>query len=325
MMHLGEIREVAKVIKGSKSFFLTSHIRPDGDSIGSQLALKRILERLGKEVIIVNHDPVPKTYDFLPGRESIKQELPKDREFDVALVLDSPELSRLESTAEIIKRAKVIVNIDHHLGNEGFGKYNYVDTRASACGEQIYELTKVMDFRIDDEIALCLYVGILTDTGSFGQSNTTFHTHEIVAHLMEIGNLKPAQITRQIYETQPPAALKLLSLTLDTLERSEDGRIVWMTITDEMFKKSGAARAETENFIDHVRSVKGNEVAILFTELVRDKIKVSFRSKERIDADKLARVFGGGGHLHASACTIEGNLKEVKEKVLAEVEKQLKD
>ena len=322
---MDEIREIAKVIKENESFFITSHIRPDGDSIGSQLALKRILEKLGKEVTIANHDFVPKIYDFLPGKESIKQELPENREIDVAFVLDSPELSRLESTAEAIKKAKVIINIDHHLGNKRFGKYNYVDTKASAVGEEIYELTKVMGFEIDREIALCLYVGILTDTGSFRQSNTTHRTHEIVADLMKIGDLKPAQITHQVYETQFPAAIKLLSMTLNTLERSEDGRIAWMTITDEMFKETGTTTAETENFINYVRSVRGNEVAILFTEMLQEEIKVSFRSKDRGDVNSIAKIFGGGGHLHAAACTIKGDLKEVKKKVLAEVEKQLKE
>ncbi len=322
---MNELRKIAEVIRENKSFFVTSHIRPDGDSIGSQLALKHILERLGKEVTIANHDPVPKIYDFLSGRESIKQELPKNRKFNVVVVLDSPDLSRLGSTAEIIRKAKVIINIDHHLGNEGFGKYNYVDTKASAVGEEMYELTKVMGFKIDREIALCLYVGILTDTGSFRQSNTTPRTHEIVADLMKIGDLKPAQITHQVYETQLPSAIKLLSMTLDTLETSEDGQIAWMTITDEMFKVTGTTKAETENFINYVRSVKGSEVAILFTELVKDEVKVSFRSKSSADVNRIAKTFGGGGHLHASACTIKGDLEEVKEKVLAEVEKQLKD
>ena len=321
---MNELRKIAEVIRGNKGFFITSHISPDGDSIGSQLALKRILERLGKEVTIANHDPVPKIYDFLSGRESIKQELPKNRKFNVVFVLDSPELSRLGSTAEIIKKANIIINIDHHLGNEGFGKYNYVDTKASAVGEEIYELTKVMGFKIDREIALCLYVGILTDTGSFRQSNTTSRSHEIVADLMKIGDLKPAQITHQVYETQLPSAIKLLSMTLDTLERSEDGQVAWMIITDKMFKITGTTKAETENFINYVRSVKGSKVAILFTELAKYEVKVSFRSKSGADVNKIAKTFGGGGHLHASACTIKGNLEEVKEKVLAEVEKQLK-
>lgn len=321
---MDELRKIAKVIGENKSFFITSHIRPDGDSIGSQLALKRILERLGKEVIIVNHDSVPKIYDFLPGSESIRQESPKNKECDVTIVLDSPDFSRLESTAEAIKKVKVIVNIDHHLGNKKFGKYNYVDTKASAVGEQIYELTRIMGFEIDREIALCLYVGIMTDTGSFRQSNTTSRTHKIVAHLMKIGDLKPAQITHQVYETQLPSAIKLLSITLNTLERSEDGRIAWMTITDKMFKETATTKAEAENFINYVRSVKGNEIAILFTEMARDEIKVSFRSKDRIDVNKIARILGGGGHLRASACTIKGDMEKVKKRVLAEVEKQLK-
>ena len=320
---MNELKKIAEVIKENKSFFITSHIRPDGDSIGSQLVLKYILERLGKEVTIANHDSVPEIYDFLPGKESIKQELPKNKEFDVAFVLDSPELSRLGNIAEIIRRTKVIINIDHHLGNERFGKYNYVDIEASAVGEQIYELTKLMGFEIDREIALCLYVGILTDTGSFRQSNTTFRTHEIVADLMKIGDLKPAWIIHQVYETQLPSTIKLLSMTLNTLERSEDGRIAWMTITDEMFKEAAATKAETDNFINYVRSVKGSEVAILFTKLAEGEVKVSFRSKSSVDVNRIAKTFGGGGHLRASACTIKGDLKEVKEKVLTEVEKQL--
>jgi phosphoesterase RecJ-like protein len=321
---MDELKKIAKVIRENKSFFITSHIRPDGDSIGSQLALKRILERLGKEVTLVNHDPVPKIYHFLPGRKCIRQKLSQDREFDVAFVLDSPEFSRLESTAEITQKAKIIVNIDHHPGNKNFARYNYVDTKASAVGEEIYELTRVMGFEIDREIALCLYVGIVTDTGSFRQSNTTSRTHEIVAHLIKIGDLRPAQITHQVYEAQPPSTIKLLSMTLDTLERSKDGRIAWMTITDEMFRKTGTTKANTENFINYVRSVKGNEVAILFTEMAKDEVKVNLRSQSNADVNKIARVFGGGGHLRAAACTIKGDLEEIKKKVLAEVKKQLR-
>ena len=320
---MNELKRITEVIMKNNIFFITSHIRPDGDSIGSQLALKGLLERLGKEAIIVNHDPVPENYDFLPGKENIKQTLFKKKEFEVAFVLDSPEISRLASAADILKDIKAIINIDHHPGNEKFGKYNYVDTDASAVGEEIYELIKIMGLKIDRKIALCLYVGILTDTGSFQQSNTTPRAHEIAAHLIRIGDLKPAQIAHQVYEAQLPATLKLLSMVLDTLERSEDERIAWMTITKKMFKKTGTTEMATKNFINYIRSIKGNEVAILFTELAKEKIKVGFRSKDRVEVNKIAGVFGGGGHLRAAACIIKGDLEEVKKKVLKEVKKEM--
>lgn len=320
---MNELEKIAEVIRQNNSFLITSHISPDGDSIGSQLALGRTLERLGKEVIIVNHDPLPKIYDFLPGSENIGQKLFPNREFKVAFVFDSPDFSRLGSTIAMIKKAKVIVNIDHHLGNERFGKYNYVDLQSSAVGEEIYELLKVMGFEIDKETALCLYVGILTDTGSFQQSNTTPYTHEIAAHLIKIGDLKPAQIYHQVYEIRLPSVIKLLSMTLDTLEISEGGKIAWMTITSEMFKRTKTTKAATENFINYVRSVKGSEVAVLFIEMAAGEIKVSFRSKDRINVNEIAHAFGGGGHLRAAACIIKGDLKEVKKMVLTKVEEQL--
>jgi phosphoesterase RecJ-like protein len=320
---MNKLEKIAQIIKENNSFLITSHIRPDGDSIGSQLALGRILERLGKEVMIVNHDPVPPVYDFLPGSEKIVRKLCSPRDFEIAFVLDSPDFSRLGSTKELVKKAKVIVNIDHHLGNGEFGKYNYIDVQASAVGEEIYELLNLMELEIDKEIALYLYVGILADTGSFQQSNTTARTHEITARLIELGNVKPAEIYHRIYEIQPPSVIKLLGMTLATLGISRDGQIAWMIVTGEMFKRSKTTPAATENFINYVRSVGGNRVAVLFIEMPADEVKVSFRSQDRINVNAIARTFGGGGHLRAAACTIKGDLPEVKKMVLAKVRQEL--
>lgn len=342
-----EIEKIVRVIKENSAFLITSHLSPDGDSIASQLALRLILKRLKKSVVIANHDPVPDTYVFLPGSETIRvvqdaypsgparhRPEPKamagglgDEKFDVAVILDCSELSRVanlnSNIIKTIKEANIIINIDHHPGNEYFGHLNLVDAKKSAVGEQIYELIEPLGCKLNEDLALCLYVGILTDTGSFRYLNTTTMTHRIVAELLATG-VRPHQVAQRIYDTATPSSIKLLSLTLATLRTNHDGKVAWMSITREMLEDSGVVPSPTEGFIDHCRSLKDSEVAILFMETLDDKVEVSFRSKNTLNVDRLARTFGGGGHIRAAACTINGTLEGVARRVLAEVSRQMK-
>jgi len=341
-----EIEKIVRVIKENSAFLITSHLSPDGDSIASQLALRLILKRLKKSVAIANHDPVPEAYVFLPGSGTIRvvqgaypsgparhRPEPKamagglgDEKFDVAAILDCPKLSRVanlnSNIIKTIKEAKIIINIDHHPGNECFGHLNLVDTKKSAVGEQIYELIEPLGCKLNEDLALCLYVGILTDTGSFKYLNTTTMTHRIVAELLATG-IKPHQVAQRIYDTATPSSIRLLSLMLTTLRTSHDGKVAWMSITREMLEDSGVDPSQTEGFIDHCRSLKDSEVAILFMETPDDKIEISFRSKNTLNVDRLARTFDGGGHIRAAACTINGTLEGVARRVLAEVSRQL--
>lgn len=332
---MNELRRVIRVIKENSTFLITSHLGPDGDSIASELALRLILKKLKKSVVICNHDPVPEAYAFLPGSETIRMMegalIPRsrsgDKQFDVSIVLDSAELSRIaapdSNIIKAIKEAGIIINIDHHQQNVRFGHLNLVDTKRAAVGEQIYEFIRPLGCKLDKNLALCLYVGILTDTGSFKYVNTTPRTHQIVAELLKTG-IEPNQVAGLIYNTATPPTLKLLGLTLASLKASPDGKVAWMSITREMFEESGAGPSQTAGFINHGCSLRDSEVTVLFMETSNHRIEVSFRSKNTLNVDRLARTFGGGGHIRAAACTIDGTLEKVERRVLAEVDRQMK-
>ncbi|MBU2063348.1 MAG: bifunctional oligoribonuclease/PAP phosphatase NrnA [Candidatus Omnitrophica bacterium] len=319
-------QQILKIIASHNRFLIAGHIHPEGDSIGSQLALANLLGKMGKSVRIINADNVPKNLKFLPGQGRIETGLDfrkEQIEFDAAIVLDSPVLERIGKVRELIKNA-YIINIDHHVSNERFGHINWTDHKASAAGEMVYGLYKSSSVPIDVQTALCLYVAIMTDTGSFRYSNTTPATHRIVAELLNF-DINPAQIYEFIYETKSFEALKMLGEALENLNRSRDGKIVWFKVTKKMLKKYNLPLESTESFIDVVRMIEGSEVAVFFRELESGVgIKVSLRSKCRIDVNKIAKSFGGGGHSLASGCVIEKKMETAEKLLVKEIKKAIK-
>jgi bifunctional oligoribonuclease and PAP phosphatase NrnA len=311
-----KIQAVKTGIEKNKRFLVSSHVNPEGDSIGSQLAMASLLRRLGKDVVIVNESPVPHLLDFMPGSDKILKEKPSGWDFEAVVILDCPDLSRTGKVSEYITRDKTVINIDHHISNVNFGKYNWVEPGVSSAGEMVFELFKAFKMEIRYEEAMVIYAAIMTDTGSFRYSNTSSRTHVIVSELMEAG-VKPYDMHSMIYEMSSLEDTKLLGEALRALKVSDDGKIAWLWVTKDMLKSTRASLEGTEGIIDFARSLRGVEVAIFFRETgTENRIKVSFRSKGKADVNKLASFFGGGGHVTASGCNVFGTMEDVEKKVL---------
>jgi bifunctional oligoribonuclease and PAP phosphatase NrnA len=312
------LKRIAETIRRERRFLIASHENPEGDAIGSILALGLALKEMGKNVTIFNQDPIPEILLFLPGAEEIAHQVPENERFDVALALDCGDKKRLGKEFNKVDQIGILINVDHHVSNTQFGDLNHVDPQASSAAEMVYDLLREIPVKMDPAIAENLYTGILTDTGSFHYSNATAKTFS-VARACILAGVEPWKVAEKIYETQPLARLRLLPLVLETLEFEEDGRVSSVVVTQEMLAKTGATPALTEDFINYPRSVKGSEVALLFREVNQEKYRVSFRSRGKIDVSRISQVFQGGGHPNAAGCTVEGTLREVKAKVLAQV------
>ncbi|MBU0881127.1 MAG: bifunctional oligoribonuclease/PAP phosphatase NrnA [Candidatus Omnitrophica bacterium] len=320
------IQEVIAAIRKHKKFLISAHINPEGDSLCSQLAMKELITALGKEAVMINNDPVPDHYKFLPGISKLSTDLSGKVDFDAALILDCPTLKRIGGVADMIGKDKTVINVDHHISSERFGDVNWVDSDASSTGEMVYKLFKEMDVPLTREIALCLYIAILTDTGSFNYDNTSAITHEIAGDLLGYG-LEPGSVSESVYERRTLVDIKLLGLVLSTLKVNRSGEIAYLAITRKMIAETGADISKSEGFVNYARSIDGIKVAAFFKEDAKDanKINVSFRSKSGIDVNKIASFFGGGGHVKASGCVLEGTLADVEAKVVAKIEEALKE
>ena len=310
------IRRAKAAIKKFKKFLITSHINPEGDAIGSQVAMAYLLKKLGKESVMLDDSPVPNLLRFMKGTEDISKEMPQDFNFQAVIILDSPDMARIGRVSGYIKKDSVIINIDHHISNVNFGKFNWVEPDFSSTGEMVYDLFKAFKVKIDLDDATALYAAIMTDTGSFRYSNTSSKIHHIVAELIDIG-VKPYEMHSRIYETSSIEDTNLLGESLQTMKLTEDRKIAWLWVTKDMLKKTKASLEGTEGIINFARSIDGVEIAVLFRETGTDeRVKVSFRSKGKADVNKLAASFGGGGHPTASGCTVLGKLEDVEKKVL---------
>lgn len=316
--------EVIDAIRSGDNFLLAAHVNPEGDSIGSQLAMYHLLKALGKNAVIVNHDKVPENLSFLPGAQDVKTELPEGFKPSIALVLDCPVMIRVGTVMEHIKDIGMVINIDHHISNEYYGDVNWVDARASSAGEMIYRLAMEMKVPVDGDMATNVYAAIVTDTGIFSYDNTTDYTHIIAAELMRLG-VSPKRMFREIYERRSAAQVRLLGKALATLKVEEDGRLAYITLTRDMVRDEGVKGVSTDEFINYPRSVKGAKVAVFFKESVENigSVNVSFRSTGDINVDELASRFGGGGHQKASGCLIKAELGPAKEMVLTQLRKIL--
>jgi len=312
------LKEIAETVRKEKSFLIASHENPEGDAIGSILALGLALQQMGKKVTIFNPDPVPEVLAFLPGAGEIVRRTPENDRFDAALALDCGDKKRLGRTFPRSEKIGRLINVDHHASNTRFGDVNLVDPRASSTAEMVFDLLREIPINISRPIGENIYTGILTDTGSFHYSNTAAKTFA-VARVCVLAGVEPWKIAEKVYETQPAARLRLLPRVLETLKIEEEGRVSYVVVTQRMLTRAEAAPALTEDFINYPRSVKGTEVALLFREIQPKKYRVSFRSRGKIDVSRISRVFQGGGHPNAAGCTVEGTLREVKAKVLAKV------
>lgn len=307
---------IITALKQCRTVLISAHRSPDGDTLGSQIALMLALEKTGMTVTAHNLDPVPDIYRFLPHAGRIKTGKPVPGRYDAHVVVDAdpPRTGLFDKSYP----ADVLINIDHHITNPREWPLTWLDPEASACGEMIYKLLLELGTPLDRDIALCLYTAIFTDTGSFRYSNTSPESMKIAATLLEAG-ADPWLVTENVYESFAFRRLKLLGHVLAGMERSPDGRIAWVVVSEELYRRTGTTAEDTDNFVNFVRSVKGVEVAVLFRETSATQYKISLRSKGRVDLTGLAQSLGGGGHKNAAGGLMQGPLDEVVTKVVSEV------
>lgn len=276
---------------------------------------------IGKDVVVHLRDPVPEMYAFLPGADTVQPHIP-DRAFDVACVLDVGERRRAGEEFCRFTRVATLINIDHHLGCESFGHHNLIDPAAAATGVLIYRIIQSFGYRLDRETALCLYVAVITDTGSFRYSNANREAFSIAGEMIECG-VNAWDVAEQVYENQPLKRLEMLSLALPTLEVFCSGQAASLTVTLDMYTATGANAELTDGFINYPRSIKGVEVAVFFRQTAAEVFKIGFRSKGKVNVAGFAAALGGGGHHNAAGCTVSGSLEAVKSQVYAIVESAL--
>ncbi|MDD2703182.1 MAG: bifunctional oligoribonuclease/PAP phosphatase NrnA [Candidatus Omnitrophica bacterium] len=323
------MQKAVECIRQNSDFLITTHMNPEGDAIGSQLSLFRLLKALGKNVIAVNEDPLPYGYDFLPGVNVIRK-FRKNREnfkFDVFVTVDCSDLRRPGEVHLLNTGHKPVLNIDHHVSNEQFGAVNWVKPEASCCAEMIYELYGKFRVPVDRDTALLLYVGILTDTGSFHYSNTTAFTHRVVSDLMRY-DLNITKIYKDIYESVPFRDMRLLAEILPTMNRMLGGKVLWFQVSKDTVKRHKKICFDlSEHILSFGRSVKGTEVVLLFKENPggEKEVRVNFRSQGNIDVNKIAGFFNGGGHKTAAGATVRGTLESVAGRVLNKVREAYRD
>ena len=318
-MSAAKFDQIGQVLRENNRFVVLSHVRPDGDALGSQLALGLSLKQLGKEVRIWNEEGMLDKYSFLPNANLITKPPAEPEDFDVVVALDTAIQNRLGNTVASIKSAKTWINIDHHPSNPGYGDLVHIDSDAPATGQILFELISSQKLPLDRAIAENLYVAISTDTGSFQYPNTTARTFEISAELIRAG-VDVGRISQLTYENYPRRRVELLRDLLGTMRFNANDRVASFSLSLAAAKKLGVLPEDNEGLIDHLRAIRGVIVAIFFEELSDGKVRVSMRSKdEKVNVCAICEKFGGGGHVLAAGARVKGTLAEVEKKILEEV------
>jgi bifunctional oligoribonuclease and PAP phosphatase NrnA len=309
------LAEIGDVLRAEQRFAVLGHVRPDGDALGSQLALALSLKQLGKEVTVWNEDGLLEKYSFLPGGALLTQ--PREpQDFDVAIALDTATQTRLGTAGDAVRSAKTWINIDHHPSNPGYGDLVYIDPTSPATGQILFELIKSEQLPMDAAIAENLFVAISTDTGSFQYPNTTARTFEIGAELVRSG-VEVGRVSQLLYESYPRRRTELLRELLGTMRFEANGQIACFSLSLKIAAELGVKPEDNEGLIDHLRAIQGVIVAVFFEELADDKVRVSMRSKsEEVDVSAICQKFGGGGHKLAAGARVRGTLTEVEQKLL---------
>ncbi len=319
-----KFEEIGRILREHQRFAVLSHVRPDGDALGSQLALALSLKQLGKEVRVWNEDGMLEKYSFLPRAELLTKPPSTSEVVDVAIALDTAIQNRLGTALAAVRSAKIWVNIDHHLSNPCYGDVVYVDPVAPATAEIVFRLIKSQGLPFNHDIAENLYAAISTDTGSFQYPQTSAHTFEIAAELIRAG-LDVGRLSQQLYENYPRRRLELLRELLRTMRFEHGGRIASFSLSARTATELGVLPEDNEGLIDHLRAIRGVIVAVFFEELAEGKVRVSMRSKsDAVDVCAICQKFGGGGHTLAAGARVRGTLAEVEKRVSEEIGDVLK-
>jgi bifunctional oligoribonuclease and PAP phosphatase NrnA len=313
--------QAARLIASSSSIYLATHIRPDGDALGSLLGLALALEAQGRHVARLCAYPVPDYYQWLPGAARVSAAVPS-WEADLGIVVDCDGLARVGDLKPTFEALPALVDIDHHSGLSGFGSVQWVDSGAAATSELVLQLVQAMGVAITPEIATCLYTGILDDTGRFAHANTTAAALRAAAELVDAG-AQPAAVARKLYFERSFGSVRLLGRTLAGAQLHHGGAIVSSIIRGQDFAETGARQADTEGIIDRIRTIAGPTVAALLVEQEGGHVRVSLRSDGRPQVNQVCAQFGGGGHPGAAGCTVTGDIEWVRDQVVAAVHRAL--
>jgi phosphoesterase RecJ-like protein len=314
-----KFEQIGQALREGGRFAVLSHVRPDGDALGSQLALGLSLKRLGKDVRIWNEEGMLEKYSFLPSANLLTKPPADPEDVDVAIALDTAIQNRLGTALPAVRSAKVWINIDHHPSNPGYGDLVYINPKAPATGQILFELIRSEKLPIDAAIAENLYVAISTDTGSFQYPNTTARTFEMAAELVRAG-VDVGRVSQLTYENYPRRRAELLRDLLGTMRFEANNRVASFSLSLATAKKLGVLPEDNEGLIDHLRAIHGVIVAVFFEELADGKVRVSMRSKsEKVNVCAICEKFGGGGHVLAAGARLRGTLAEVEKKILEEV------
>ena len=309
--------EIADALRNHERFAVLSHVRPDGDALGSQLAMGLSLRALGKKVKIWNEEGLLEKFSFLPGGELLTTPPTEAEDFDVVLALDTATRQRLGTPLQAIRSAALWINIDHHPSNPRYGDLVHIDGTAPATGQILFELLQSEELPLDPPIAENLFAAISTDTGSFQYPNTTARTFEIGAELLRCG-IDVGRLSQQLYESYPRRRIELLRALLDRMRFDADGKVASFSLPLAVANELGVIPEDNEGLIDHLRAIQGVIIAVFFEELPEGKIRVSMRSKdEAADVCEICLRFKGGGHKLAAGARVPGTLAEVEERVLA--------
>ncbi|MEY2564040.1 MAG: bifunctional oligoribonuclease and phosphatase NrnA [Verrucomicrobiota bacterium] len=310
------LAEIGGVLRTHQRFAVLSHVRPDGDALGSQLALALSLREMGKEVTVWNEDGLLEKYNFLPGAELVAKPPTEPQDFEVALALDTATEDRLGTAGKAVGHAGTWINIDHHPSNPRYGDLVHIDPRSPATGQILFELIRSEKLPLDQRIAENLFVAISTDTGSFQYPNTTARTFEIGAELLACG-VDVGRVSQLLYESYPRRRTELLRELLGTMRFEAGGKVASFSLSLKVAADLKVKPEDNEGLIDHLRAIQGVVVAIFFEELTDGKVRVSMRSKsEEVDVSAICQKFGGGGHKLAAGTRIRGTLAEAEQKVL---------
>jgi bifunctional oligoribonuclease and PAP phosphatase NrnA len=317
------LRQIRDELLNRQRVLLTSHLRPDGDSIGSQLALAFTLDALGKQVRIVNADAAPEHYLDFPGMDRIEiaPAVPADAAIDAVVVMECSDLSR---TGVSGLDGRFIINIDHHAGNRMYGALNWFDESAAACGEMVFDLIRALGVPLTPDIATHIYLAILTDTGSFHHSNITPRTFDICRQTVEAG-VNPAAMARRVFDSNSFGKLKLIGALLDAMELIDQGRLAVLYLDDAMLSACGCTHNDTEGLINLPLTAREIQAVVFFKVSSDGIVRVSMRSKYDVDVRMVANGFGGGGHKNAAGFTVDGPLEHVKPAIIERLVRAIRE
>jgi phosphoesterase RecJ-like protein len=331
---LDAVEQIARRIHEQDGFILATHIHPDGDAIGSELALWLVLEQLGKRVAIINHSPTSEQFAYLPGYEQVRclaqtgavhtalSRVVSGATRPLLFALDCGSLDRLGDVPAVVA-PRGFVNIDHHHSNDRFGELALVRADACSTGELVFDLAVACGVPIDLEIATCIYTAIVSDTGSFGYANTSPRAHDLAARLIDLG-VDPVEVSRHLFRSRTLEQLRLGAMLASSMSLACDGRLAWCCLTHAMCAEAGVDPIDTQDMVLVPISVRGVELGLLFRETeVPGEIKLSLRSEGTVDASALAALFGGGGHAGAAGCAFGGAMAAVVPTVIARIERWL--